>query len=268
MTRTEQQVGPPARPAPSGALLFARYAYPPNELGYCGPDQSRQVLQQTAAGVDDPDLRALLRGFDGAWPYLELIAGSAGIPDPLDPRVVEAYWVGNDLLGSVGIPALGRSLAERFRPRVTASAWSALCEVVPAGAVPHHSLHVFAVYPWVGLLRSGRVDEPLRVLDQCRIRWGHVVDVFGATALVRCAPLAWDGRALALGPARIEQVRVRADEGGLVGELNPGDWCALHWDWVCDRLGPRRLAALRRWTRHTLDLVNAQHHPAPLAVLG
>ena len=21
-----------------GALLFARYAYPPNELGYCGPD--------------------------------------------------------------------------------------------------------------------------------------------------------------------------------------------------------------------------------------
>ena len=101
----------------SGALRFAAYAYPPNALGYCGPDASHQLLEQVAAGVDDPDLRRLARGFEGAWPYLELIAGANGIRDPLDPRVVEAYWVGNGLLDRVGPRLLGDSLEDRFRGR-------------------------------------------------------------------------------------------------------------------------------------------------------
>ena len=36
--------------------------------------------------------------FEGAWPYLQLIAASNGIAEPLDPRVVEAYWTGNRLV--------------------------------------------------------------------------------------------------------------------------------------------------------------------------
>ena len=36
------------------------------------------------------------------------------------------------------------------------------------GRCPHHCFHVFAVYPWLGLMRTGVVDEPLRILDQCR----------------------------------------------------------------------------------------------------
>ncbi|MEO6208381.1 MAG: DUF6390 family protein, partial [Candidatus Limnocylindrales bacterium] len=75
----------------AGASLFARYAYPPNELGYCGPQDSRAVLEYGAAGVVDRGLVELAKGFAGAWPYLETIAGMAGIPDPLDRRVVEAY---------------------------------------------------------------------------------------------------------------------------------------------------------------------------------
>ena len=94
-SRPSRQAIRTAPSALSGALRFAAYAYPPNALGYCGPDESHQLLEQLAAGVDDPDLRRLARGFEGAWPYLELIAGANGIRDPLDSRVVEAYWVGN-----------------------------------------------------------------------------------------------------------------------------------------------------------------------------
>jgi hypothetical protein len=32
--------------------------------------------------------------------------------------------------------------------------------------VPHHSFHVFGVYPWVGLLGSDRGETPLHVLDR------------------------------------------------------------------------------------------------------
>ena len=37
-----------------GPLLFARYAYPPNERGYCGPADSRALLEYGAAGVVNP----------------------------------------------------------------------------------------------------------------------------------------------------------------------------------------------------------------------
>jgi len=109
-------------PAPDGPLMFVRYAYPPNALGYCGPDG---FADYAAAGVVDQGLVRQARAFSGAWPYLELIAAGCGIPDPLDHRVAEAYWVGNDLLDRVGLAGLGDSLADRFprhrrRPRLTA----------------------------------------------------------------------------------------------------------------------------------------------------
>jgi len=250
----------------SGPLLFARYAYPPNELGYCGPDASRQLLEQASGGSDDGDLRHLARGFAGAWPYLELIAAANGIGDPLDVRVVEAYWLGNALLDGVPTTMTGRSLEDRFRGRAGRS-WSRLADAIP-GAQPHHSFHVFGVYPWLGLLREGRLDEPLHVLDRCRIRWGQVVDVVGDRAVVRCRPLEWDGRVLREGAPRVEQVVTAVDGLGLAGPLVPGDWCSLHWDWVCERLDRRRLAALRSRSRRQLAVVNAVPFSAPASVLA
>ena len=52
----------------SGALLFARYAYPPNALGYCGADQNRTLLEYGDAGASDQGLVELARSFEGAWP--------------------------------------------------------------------------------------------------------------------------------------------------------------------------------------------------------
>ena len=63
----------------------------------------------------DQGLVQLVQAFSGAWPYLELISAGCDIRDPLDQRVVEAYWVGNELLDRVPIGKLGDSMAERFR---------------------------------------------------------------------------------------------------------------------------------------------------------
>src|SRR5436190_409542 len=75
-----------------GSRMFVRYAYPPNALGYCGPDGFRDYAE---AGVVDQGLVQQVQAFSGAWPYLELISAGCDIKDPLDRRVVEAYWVGN-----------------------------------------------------------------------------------------------------------------------------------------------------------------------------
>jgi hypothetical protein len=248
-----------------GAILFTRFAHPPNALGYCGPDDHQALLDHGAAG--DPGLAELARQFEGAWPYLELIAQSAGLGDPLDRRVVEAYWIGNALTDRVTRSELGWHLRDRFHGR-TGRAWSQVADAIEAGGVPTHAFHVLSVYPWIGLLRSGVVEEPLRVLDRCRIRWGRMVEVGPDQAVVRSRPLLWTAGTLRLGPAREEVVRVAEGSTGFVSDWAAGDWAALHWDWACDRLGPRQLRALREHTRRQLDLVNHDLRPGPAAVLS
>src|SRR5690349_16965888 len=124
--------------APAGQALFARYAYPPNELGYCGP-------ADTSIG----ELASRARDFDGAWPYLGIIADAAGITDPLDTEVVRSYWVGGPLLDRVDPAVLLARLRLAFAGQVT----GLLAELPAAGGVAaHHSFHVFVVYPWVRFL--------------------------------------------------------------------------------------------------------------------
>jgi hypothetical protein len=259
-------VDPAPRPV-EGPLLFARFAYPPNALGYCGPDASGELLEYADALTVGGRLRDLARRFEGAWPYLELIAGANGMSDPLDRRVVQAYWIGNPLLDTVPTAAVGASLETRFRP-VVARGWSRLSAVVQQAPRPHHNFHVFCVYPWVGLLRTGATDDALHVLDQCRVRWGRIEAVDGRTAVVRSRPLTWNGRALALGEHRVETVVVATDGHSLARDLTPGDLVACHWDWACHRLTRAQAVALRAETARQLDLVNRLAIPPPAAVLS
>jgi hypothetical protein len=247
-----------------GPLLFARYAYPPNALGLCGSEESRTLLQYGDARASDEGLVELARAFEGAWPYLMLIAGANGIQDPLDPRVVEAYWVGNSLLEGVSPQALARHVEDRFKGRVGRS-WERIVDAVAAGAVPHHTFHVFAVYPWLGLLRTGDVAQPLSVLDRCRITPGLVDEVDGDTVKVLAPSLHWDGSRLTLG--RWERRTARFDEDGLgFVSPRPADWVSLHWDFVCDRLTLAQAATLHRANERALAAANRS--VGPKSVLG
>jgi Family of unknown function (DUF6390) len=246
-----------------GPVLFARYAYPPNALGYCGPADSAAVGEYAAAGVDDVGLVALARQFAGAWPYLQLIAGTNHRADPLDAAVVEAYWLGNRLLERIPAAVFAADLEERFRSRIGAE-FTDLATLAVLGGRAHHNFHVFAVYPWVGLLRAGRAEEPLRVLDSCRVRWGRVLTVHSGLIEVESRHLYWDGRALSLGPPSVELAK--AARGA---RARPGDTVSLHWDWVCDVIDARQAAALRHYTRTQLEVTNTTlRRPAAAAVLN
>jgi hypothetical protein len=234
----------------TGPLLFARYAYPPNALGLCGADVRRTLLEYGAAGESDGGLVELAQTFEGAWPYLELIAGTNGIADPLDPRVVEAYWVGNRLLDRVDPGHLAAHIDDRFRNRL-GRARENIAAAARAGAVPHHCFHVFAVYPWIGLLRSGVVDEPLRILDQCRITPARVISVDDESAVVMARPLLFESGRLRLGAPAPRTVRW-SDAGLAFARPAPGDLVSLHWDFVCDVLAPEGARALERATRNAL----------------
>ena len=249
-------MGEAGRPVVPGPVLFARYAFPPNSHGFCGPADSDGLFEYGVAGRDDGGLRAMAQQFAGAWPYLQLIAGATGLTDPLDRRVVEAYWVGSPRLDDVGTSAVGNSMEDRFR-FMTGARFSTLTEGVLAGGVPHHSFAVFCIYPYTGLLTDGRkAPHALAVLDRCRIRWGRVLAVQGDQVVVEGRPLTWDGDRLQLGPLGTETVVQSVDGVGMVGSVAPGDWVSMHWEWICDRLTEAQVSRLRHYTERHLAIVN------------
>jgi hypothetical protein len=116
-------------PAPpqQGTVRFIRYGLMPNRLRYGGGDDGshRALFEYAVAGVSDDGLMPLLRRFTGALPYLQLISRANAIADPFDARVVEAYWLGNELLDRVEVRQLYDSLlsASASSSRAAPATW-------------------------------------------------------------------------------------------------------------------------------------------------
>ena len=245
----------PVPPAP-GPIRFARYAFGPNQLGYCGPDASTELFAQATGGGGLAKLRELATQFEGAYPYLALIARANGRPDPLSADVVEAYWLGGRLAATVRRRAFGDSLDARFRDRIPQARWRWLAAAADAGAVPNHAFHVLDVFPKVGLLRTGEIDRVIETMDSCRIRWGRVLERDGDSLVVSVVPLELAAGKLRLAAPRVERLRGWVDGAGFVEDAGPGDVVSVHWDWACERLDAPRLEQLRRSTEAELAIAN------------
>lgn len=226
------------------------------------------LLAYRDSGVTDGGLADIARSFHGPWPYLKMLAEKTGEGGPFSQRVVEAYWVGNELLDRISPNDFGNTVEARFRPRTATDVWRRMAEAIPGG-IPHHSFHVFVTYPWVGLLTEQHRGEPVQILDQCRIRWGKVHGIEGDQAVVESQPLEWDGKRLELGTPRLESATLAVDVFSNPASLAVGDWVSLHWTWVCDRLDKSQLDNLKRFSSRQLKMTNDElAHPGPATVLG
>ncbi|MDH5295107.1 MAG: DUF6390 family protein [Acidimicrobiia bacterium] len=230
----------------SGPDLFARFAAPPNRLGYCGPGDAVALAEAADAGAAS-EIRHLAGEFAGAMPYLRLIAAEGGYDDPLHHDVVAAYWLGGALLDRVGAPELVASVGDRFVDR--AGPGREQLRIMAAAGRPSHAFHVFCVYPWVGMLRAGFTVQPLHVLDECRVSWGTVVDPNG---IVEGRPLTYKEPFLGFGDLTLRRVTVPPG----LRPLNAGDTVAVHWSTVAAVLDDRDVAALRVQTDLHVRLVN------------
>lgn len=247
---------PVTESAISGLLLFGRYAYPPNRLGYCGSDDHASLLEYLFVRRTDSGLAELARKFGGAYPYLKLIAAANNIRDPFDPRIVDAYWIGNSLLERVEASPLYISLKERFRSRMNAREFSWLASELERGAKPHHNFHVFDIYRRAGLMRDGKATVALDRMDQCRISWGKVLLVEDSEIVVDRRSIELHEGKLALGqpqPVRLSRIINRSADPD---ELRPGDMVSIHWDWMCERLSTDKLRRLVANTRRAVANTN------------
>ncbi len=185
----------------SGLQLAIKYALPPCRLGFCGPQEEarRQTLYGFVVGEDagEEKIRKTLEGFEAMYPYLRLIASENGVSDPFEREVVEALWVGNDLLDGVRVESLKKLILTDFvKPRLLTmdEAKDRALRVVD-GVVPHHSFHVLVL----GSI-TGKVDLSGPLREICRIGWGKVLRVGEGKVRIRFRPLKLE--ALTLGEER------------------------------------------------------------------
>jgi len=223
----------------------------PNHLGYCGGNDNEVLLEHATEGRGDSRLAPLLAKFSGALPYLRTIASGNGITDPFDDRVVDAYWLGNDLLSQVEAADLNRSLTERFGAQLTPTLRDQLMRKAPQGAKPYHLFHVVDVYRH---LESDEVG--MAAMENCRISWGQVTAIEGVSLVVRRRPLVLRDQKLVLDDPRLERVQRTVFDRGFVDDVGVGQWVSIHWGWACEILGDGRRSDLERWTAHHLRLAN------------
>ncbi len=235
----------------AGSLRFVRYAFMPNRLQFCGGDDHRMLFEYGVQQSADGGLSPLLRRFTGALPYLHLIARANRIPDPFDERVVEAYWIGNELLAGVEVRQLYEALQERFGKQLQGRTRDWVLGKAPAGARPHHNFHVFDVHS-----RVGELEHSLETMDNCRISWGKVIQVEDSELVVERQPLVMADGKLVLGPPTLERAVRQVDGRGFAEDATVGDLVSLHWGWVCEVITPLQYSNLRRFTDDHIRLAN------------
>ncbi|MEO8816538.1 MAG: DUF6390 family protein [Mycobacterium sp.] len=233
-----------------GTELFARYAYAPNALGYCGPPLGVTLRDGSVDAV-----RAAATTFSGVWPYLRVLSRMTGIADPLDYRLVESYWLGGGVGADLEPGQFTRELLDIIGPRA-GGYWSHLGPDLACEAAANHCFHVFGVYPWSRLLGRGMDAPPLNVLDSCRITWATVLSRSKNTIEVSGRELTWSGHELGLSEPSTRQLQVSVDGYSAVPDVAAGDEVAVHWGRLCGRLRPEQIRALADSTARQLQVTN------------
>ncbi len=252
-----------------GSLLAARYAFMPNKLRYCGGDSNSELFAHTVNNQSDAGLQTMLKEFETMYPYLRLIAEANKIADPFNYKVVEAYWLGNELLENVSMNNFYRYLVDeqKLKKKFKSNILEKVFGKIPVGAKPHHSFHVLNIPK-----RTGHypVEHSLATMDECRISPARIREQKSENRnqmLVEYQPLVLTGNRLELGEPVAkevfceinEKVFIKEPEVGLPAEARrakAGDWVSLHWSWVCDFLTEEQVDNLQKWTKYNLALAN------------
>jgi len=193
---------------------MARYAYAPFKLGYCGPRNVSKLNKEVIKRFS---------GMDGiAYEYIKLIAEKNNLK-PLDYDVVEAYWLGNNLLENISTD----DLKQMFRKSYS---WNTIIlrrsELIPQGCKPFHNFHVLYFPSGV----TGRVNINKKF---CMILPAKVINE-GLVELL-------DGE--------VRKINVNFEK------VKKGDIVSVHYNTIVQKLDSEMLQNLNNYTTLHQDLL-------------
>lgn len=238
-----------------GVFLCSRYSYPPNSLSLCGPNKKNDLAWYSTRGKADAGNVQILTQFSTLYPYLSFIARQNNIKNPFDPRVVEAYWLGNKLLDNISPSPFARHLNDGLglAKRLKRKSLQSLFAKITHGAIPQHSFHVLNIYR-----RTGHIDSShtLGTMDACLVNWGQIIEINKDSLLVKTQALKFEKNKLIFSPPLVRPVMSQGGPDVLFAKLNIGDYISYHWSYFCQKLAPLQLLNLSYYTKISLGLAN------------
>ncbi len=233
-----------------GIALASRFSIATNRLSYCGPAQAEPTLYRAiVSGRGDPAARRALEGFEALWPYLDAIGTKHGL-DPLDARVVEAYWIGNELLDGFERDDFRKLLVALQRRGLPASIADRLERNLPREPIPHHVFHV--AFVGVGAV-TGHVPTTLANIEACRPAWATVLERRPKALRILRPSLQVESGRLLWGPDSSEEI---AYDPQAVPDAEAGRSVVVHWGWPALVLTPAQLTVLHDFTQRSLAAAN------------
>jgi hypothetical protein len=189
---------------------------------YCGPPKAWSAAKK--GPIPKKLLEQYKKKYGIAYSYQKLIADSNGL-EPFDEVVVEAYWIGNELLDKV------RTLDLRKMYRRDYS-WNKpiarILEATPDGAKPYHNFHAMSVFTVLGML-----DKTIENQKQCMILPGRVVD----------------DKTVKLMDDSLRGVNI------VFEKVRRNDLVVVHWDAIPQKIDKRQLANLKNITGRHAELL-------------
>ena len=230
-------------------MRACQYSFATNRLSYCGPENAFQAFQAFVVRPSPeqaPRIRQLLEGFTGLNLYLDLIA-SANNLDRFDERVIEAYWLGNELLDSIPFDRFKGALSTGLvRAGLPASIVKEKVARLQPSFNAHHSFHVL----YINFI-TPKVEKIIENLNQCLSLAGKVLEVKGNRLQVASRRLVQSGAAFAFEPC------VKEVENPFIEEPQANELVSFHWDVAVERLSFTQAAALQKYTQVNLETVNS-----------
>jgi len=238
-----------------GLISCCRYAYPPNSLRLCGPDAKTDLSYYSSLGFADLGTKEILGQFSTLYPYLLLIAVENSLSDPFNPRVIEAYWLGNSLLNKVSKRAYINHLTETvgLKRKVCKKDLNKILNKFYWRAFPHHSFHVLNIYQRTG---HQNIPHTIASMDACLVNWGKIIEVLPDKIKVKSQRLAVSNNNLFMEKNIERTVRFQnADDRG-AKKLKAGDIISCHWGILCQKISARQQKNLEYFTSLSIHLAN------------
>ena len=227
--------------------LCARFALQPNQLGYCGKDSASTQLQRCLLTGNCDGVESELEKFIVLHPYLQTIAQITG-KDKFSYVVIEAYWLGNDLL-KLCKPKHYQLLIKNLETQgVPPWLISEIKAKQPKAFIPIHLFNILHV----GVGRaSGSVAFTPYSINHCMLRWGvvkKIIDDKEKKAEVKLIYLENKNHGFQF-ITKTETVQVTQL---LTPNFKIGDRVIAHWRWVAKKINQREKAQLAFWTKQLL----------------
>jgi len=228
-----------------GINLCSRYSLVPNQLGFCGPPHSAQLLKDYILGKNT-NVEPILKRFEGLYPYLDIISKKHNLT-PFDQRVVEAYWLGNELsygYNENDFKELISLLKQRGLPE---SFCEKLLSDAPKKMSLTHNFHVF----FVGVGRTtGCLPQTLENMDKCMISSGTVESIGKNFLLVDKKNLQNGGQLVLSKP---QEKKITYDPELVTPK--EGDIISIHWENAIEVISLEQKLNLEKYTNDTISLI-------------